>query len=53
MNRKYINTKRCTKVYVTEDSQTLAVNKVSFEIPKSSFVGIMGILVQVKLPCLI
>lgn len=30
------------KVYNTENTSTLAVNNVSFEVPKRSFVGIMG-----------
>lgn len=30
------------KVYKTDNSSTLAVNKVSFQIPRNSFIGIMG-----------
>lgn len=30
------------KIYNTENASTLAVNNVSFEVPKGSFVGIMG-----------
>lgn len=30
------------KIYDTENTSTLAVNNISFEVPKGSFVGIMG-----------